>query len=166
LGVAAAVALCAVNAASAIGIASNRDFQRPDWRGVARLLGARPPAGGPGRAILIQHYRDLLPLSLYLPRLRVIRRGGATVSELDVISFTAPPSAGFCWWGSACNLWPSTMQPSYPIPGLRVAWQRRSYQFTVLRMVAVGRPVRLTPSIVARALWATSLREDHLLLQR
>src|SRR5205085_953934 len=115
-GVAAAVALCGIGAAGSIAIASNRDFQRPDWRGVARLLGAHPVAGGPGRAILIQHYRDLLPLSLYLPGLQFIPRGGAPVTEFDVVTFTSPRNAGFCWWGSACNLSPSAMQNSYSIP--------------------------------------------------
>ena len=165
-GATAAVALCLIGASSAIGIATNRSFQRPDWRGVGHLLGARPAAGSPGRAILIQHYRDLAPLSLYAPGLRFLHRAGAPVTELDVISFTSPRSAGFCWWGSACNLWPSMMQDSYPIPGFRVAWRRSSDQFTVLHMVAAGGPVRLTPSAVARALRTTTLREDDLLLQR
>jgi hypothetical protein len=101
-----------------------------------------------------------------VPGLRFLHRAGAPVSELDVISFTAPRSAGFCWWGSACNLWPSTMQAGYPIPGFRVAWRRSSYQFTVLHMVATRGTVRLTPSAVARALRTTTLREDDLLLQR
>ncbi|HUE27549.1 MAG TPA: glycosyltransferase family 39 protein, partial [Solirubrobacteraceae bacterium] len=64
-GLLAAVALCAIGAGTAIAIANDRSFQRPDWRGVARLLGAQPRTDSPGRAILIQHYRDLLPLSLY-----------------------------------------------------------------------------------------------------
>jgi mannosyltransferase len=165
-GLLAAVALCAVGVIATIGIASDRSYQRPDWRGVARLLGARPPAGSPGRAILIQHYRDLLPLSLYLPGLKFLRAGGARVTELDIVSFTSPPSAGFCWWGSACNLWPSRMQASYPIAGLRPVWRRRVYQFTVLHMVASGAPVTLTASSVAPALRTTTLREDDLLVQR
>ncbi len=165
-GLVAAVALCAIGAGAAIAIANNRSFQRPDWRGVAHLLGPRPPARSPGRAILIQHYRDLLPLSLYVAGLKFLPRAGASVTELDVISFTAPRSAGFCWWGSACNLWPSKMQSSYPIPGFRVSWRRRSYQFTVLRMVPVGASLRLTPSAVARVLRTTTLREDDLLVQR
>ena len=53
---------------------------------VARALGAAPPAGSPGRAILVQHYRDLLPLSLYLPGLHVLGARRARVAELDVVS--------------------------------------------------------------------------------
>jgi mannosyltransferase len=166
LGVGAAAALCVIGAGAAIALADNRNYERPDWRGVARLLGAHPAAGLPGRAILVQHYRTLLPLSLYVPGLSFAHRSGARVTELDVVSFTSPPSAGFCWWGSACNLWPSTLQASYGIPGLRVAWRRHVYQFTVLRMVASGGPVRLTPAVVSRALRTTRLRNDELLYQR
>ncbi len=165
-GVFAAAALCAIGIGATVAIANNRAFQRPDWRVVAHLLGARPPAGSPGRAILVQHYRDLLPLSLYIPGLKFVRGAGARVTELDVVSFTSPRSAGFCWWGSACNLWPSTMQASYPIPGFRLAWRRTAYQFTILHMVAIGGRVRITGGAVASVLRTTTLRTDELLFQR
>ena len=116
--------------------------------------------------ILVQHYRDLLPLSLYLPGLRFMRGRGAAVSELDVITFTSPPSAGFCWWGSACNLWPSRLQASYAIPGFSVVSRSRVEQFTVLRMTTGGRPVFVSAGAVARALRTTRFQNDELLLQR
>ena len=164
-GLAAAIALCAIGVASTIGIASNRDYQRPDWRGVSRLLGPVPSGGG-SRAILVQHYRDLLPLSLYLPRLRFMSRHGAGVSELDVVSFTSPRTAGFCWWGSACNLWPSRMQATYAIPGFRPVWRRRVNQFTVLRMVPAAGRATVRPAAVWRAVRTTRPRNDELLIQR
>ncbi len=165
-GLLAAVALCGIGVASTIGIATNRKYQRPDWRGVARVLGARPAAAPSGRAIVVQHYRDLLPLSLYLPGLHFASRRGATVSALDIVSFTSPASSGFCWWGSACNLWPSRAQSSYEVPGFRPVWRRRIYQFTVLHMVAVDGRARVTPATVSRALVTTHYRNDELLLQR
>jgi mannosyltransferase len=164
VGPAAAIALCGIGLASAIGIASNRNYQRPDWRGVARLLGARPGPGG--RAVFVQHYRDLLPLSLYLPGLRFMGHRGAAVSALDVVSFTSPRSAGFCWWGSACNLWPSRAQATYAIPGFRLVSRRRVYQFTVLHMVAAGGRARVNAALVSRALETTRYRNDELLIQR
>jgi 4-amino-4-deoxy-L-arabinose transferase-like glycosyltransferase len=164
VGLAAAVALCGIGVASTIGIATNRNYQRPDWRGVARVLGAQPGPGG--RAVFIQHYRDLLPLSLYLPGLRSMGRDGATVSALDVVSFTSPPSAGFCWWGSACNLSPSRAQAAYAILGFRPAWRRRVYQFTVLHLVAVRGRGRVSPAAISRALVTTRYRNDELLIQR
>jgi mannosyltransferase len=165
-GVALTVGLCAIGIAAAVSVAASRDLQRPDWRGVARVLGSQPALGSGGRAILIQHYKDLLPLSLYLPRLNTVRpHAGVRVRELDVISFTAPRTAAFCWWGSACNLWPSPIQATYAIPGFREAWRRQIDQFTILRLVA-DRPRLLTPAIVARALTATILQSDGLLYQR
>jgi uncharacterized membrane protein len=164
VGVTAAAVLCLLGVVTTIGVAADRDYQRPNWRVVASILGPRP-ASTSGRAILVQHYRDLLPLLLYVPGLKFMPRHGATVSELDVVSFTSPPSAGFCWWGSACNLWPSVMQASYPVPGFRELWRRHSLQFTVLRMVS-AMPVRLSAADVSRVLKTTRLRNDELLIQR
>jgi mannosyltransferase len=164
VGVALTVALCLIGVVTAVGVAVDRDFERPDWRVVAGALGDHPPAGG--RAILVQHYRDLLPLSLYEPGLRFWPSGSANaVRELDVVSFTSPPSAGFCWWGSACNLWPSRVQASYPIAGFHAVSERRILQFTIVRMVSSA-PVRLTPSVVAHALTNTRFANDELLIQR
>lgn len=162
VGVLAAAALCAVGVLAAIGVARERNLQRPDWRPVAQALG-RPPAGG--RMILVQHYRDLLPLSLYQPGLKFLRTSGARVSELDVVSFTSPPSAGFCWWGSACNLWPSRMQPSYDIAGFTRAGQTHRGQFTILRMTSSGGRRLITASEVARSLRTTNFPNDELLIQ-
>ena len=164
LGIVAAFVLCAIGVTTAVGVAVDRDLQRPDWRVVASALGHHAPAGG--RAILVQHYRDLLPLSLYMPGLsfwsghRALR-----VREFDVVSFTSPLSAGFCWWGSACNLWPSRMQTSYPVAEFRAVSERHALQFTVLRMIS-SRPVRLTPAEVSKVLTATNFRNDELLWQR
>jgi hypothetical protein len=164
LGLIATVVLCAIGVTTAVGAAVDRNYGRPDWRVVADALGSRPPAGG--RAILVQHYPDLLPLSLYEPGLKFWRGDGAVqVREFDVVSFTSPPSSGFCWWGSACNLWPSRLQASYPVAGFHVVSERHALQFTILRMVSSA-PVRLTPSAVARVLSTTNFRNDELLIQR
>jgi hypothetical protein len=164
LGLAAAVALCGIGVATAAGVAFDRRYQRPDWRVVAAALGARAPAGG--RAILVQHYGDLLPLSLYMRGLK-FWRGAASmpVRELDVVSFSAPRSAGFCWWGSACNLWPSRIQSAYPVAGFRFVDRRRALQFTIVRLRSAG-SVTLTPAAVARVLHTTKFRSDELLIQR
>ena len=165
LSIALAGALCVIGLTAAIGVAADRSLQRPDWRYVARLLGPTHPATHPaaGRAILIQHYRTLLPLSLYLPHLRVLPAAGARVGELDVISMSSPREP-LCWWGAACNLIPSRMQSRYAIWGFDVAWTRHVLQFDIKRLVA-RRPVLLTPAEVSRALSATRLRHDVLELQ-
>jgi mannosyltransferase len=166
LGLGAAAALCVMGLITAGAVAFDRNLERPDWRVVASALG-RPAVthGPPTRVILVQHYKDLLPLSLYEPGLKFWRgRAPITVRELDVVSFTSPPSAGFCWWGSACNLWPSRMQASYPIAGFRVVSLRHELQFSILRMLAPY-PVELTQPEIARVLTSTRLVNDELLTQ-
>ena len=106
-GVAVTVGLCAIGIAAAVSVAADRYLQRPDWRGVARVLGSRPALGSGGRAILIQHYKDLLPLSLNLPRLNALPpHAGVRVRELDIISFTDPRTAA-----SAGGARPATCGP-------------------------------------------------------
>jgi hypothetical protein len=160
-----ALGLCGVGLTAAIGVAADHDLQRPDWRLVAAALGPAPPDGR-ARLILVQHYQTLLPLSLYLPHLHFLGRHRALrVGELDVISMSDPPSSGFCWWGSACNLVPSAMQRRYAIAGLHPAGRRQVRRFTILRMLA-ARPVIVTRHEVARALRTTHLARDGLLIQR
>ncbi|HWD74752.1 MAG TPA: glycosyltransferase family 39 protein [Solirubrobacteraceae bacterium] len=161
VGAAVAVLLCAIGIFATVGIATERSMQRPDWRYVARAFGERPPAA-PGRAILVQHYTYLLPLSLYMPGLRTLT-SPERVRELDVISVVSP-SQPLCWWGAACNLIPSRMQRRYDIAGLHSVSRRHVLQWTILRMVA-RRPVLLTRGDVARALHSTSLRNDKLIYQ-
>jgi hypothetical protein len=163
VGSVAAVALCSIGIFAALGVASDRTLERPDWRAVARVLGTRPSSAG-GRVILIQDYRDLLPLSLYLPGLRAFPARATRVTEVDVVSISAP-RVRLCWWGAACNLTSSTLQSSYALPGFRVVWRRRALQFTILRLAA-SRPVGLTTRVVSAALRTTSLRHDALLVQK
>jgi 4-amino-4-deoxy-L-arabinose transferase-like glycosyltransferase len=145
LGLALTAALCAIGVAGAGAVAFDSNLQRPDWRAVARLLGPRPAPGSPGRAILVQRYRTLLPLSLSMPGLTFVcdpldprashrcERAPA-VSELDIVAMRAPRPG--CWWGAVCDLAPSKLQNRYPIPGFHVVWVRHSYPFSVMRMVA------------------------------
>jgi 4-amino-4-deoxy-L-arabinose transferase-like glycosyltransferase len=164
LGAVLAVALCTIGVAAAVGVAAERNLQRPDWRAVAFVLGNRPRPGSPDRAILVQHYRTLLPLSLYMPQLKFLRARNAVVDELDVISISSPQQP-LCWWGAACNLIPSQMQRTYNVPGFHVLWRRRALQFTIMRLVS-DRPVTVTPRAVAAALRTTKLPHDELLIQR
>jgi 4-amino-4-deoxy-L-arabinose transferase-like glycosyltransferase len=165
VGLVAAAVLCAMGATAAIGVAADRGLQRPDWRPLAKMLGPRPPFHGPGRAFLIQDYRFLLPMSLYMRGLRRIApRVGARVNQLDVISISAPEQR-LCWWGAACNLLPTSPQLSYPIPGFHFVWQRRVRQFTVQHFVS-RHPVQIRPAVVAPALYLTALGRDALLFQQ
>lgn len=174
LGLALAAVLSGVGAAAAVGVALDRNYQRPDWRGVVRVLGVRLSPGISERAILIQLYRDVLPLSLYMPDLKAwthhgtdkynIYTGTNTVDEFDVVTMTSP-GGKLCWWGSACNLVPSRLQSSYRLPGFRPVWIRHFEQFTIMRMVA-QHPVVVSPQMVSAALTNTQLKYDDLLIQR
>jgi len=178
IGLAAAAVICGLGVFAVGSVAVDRSFERPDWRALVHVLGARPAPGVGERAILIQEYGDPLPLALYLPGLKfwgvganaryagfglALRSPKLVVSELDVISDTSRHSPS-CWYGAACELWPSRMQASYPIPGLRELWRKRVLQFTVMRLVS-RRPVTLTSAIVSRALRTTSLAYDEVLIQ-
>jgi 4-amino-4-deoxy-L-arabinose transferase-like glycosyltransferase len=166
LGSAVAAGLCGIGLAAAIGVDADYNLQRPNWRLVARALGPAPTAGH-DRVLLIQHYRMLLPLSLYMPHLAFMRGPGVAahrVTQLDVIAMRSPQQP-LCWWGAACNLIPSQMQTSYAIPGFHIAGRRQVEQFTILRLLP-DRPMTLTAAAVSRALQTTELRHDGLIVQR
>jgi mannosyltransferase len=164
IGVVTAAAVCITGIVAVVGVDTTRGYQRPDWRAVGRVLGASPAPGVAARAVLVQDYRDRLPLSLYVPGLDFLNAPSARVTELDVVSIRAP-RVRLCWWGAACNLSGSRMQRDYPIPGFHVVWRRNAYQFTVMRLES-SKPVVITPAIVAAALRTTTFRRDELLVQR
>ncbi len=163
IGIIATAAVCATGIVAVVGVDTDRGFQRPDWRAVGRVLGAHPNPGVGERAVLVQDYRDRLPLSLYLPGLNFLNAPSARVTELDVVSIKAP-RVPLCWWGAACNLSGSRIQRSYAIPGFHVVWRKQAYQFTVVRLRS-SKPVAITPAIVAAALRTTTFRRDELLVQ-
>jgi mannosyltransferase len=163
-GAVIATGLCAIGLTATIGVDADYNLQRPNWRLVAAALGPAPEHGD-SRVVLIQHYKTLLPLSLYVPHLAFLRaRGADHVTELDVISMTSPQQP-LCWWGAACNLIPSQMQATYAIAGFRAVSLRHVKQFTILKLAA-ARPRRLTRREVSAALVTTTLPRDDLLIQR
>jgi hypothetical protein len=145
VGLAAAAVLCGIGVAAAGAVAFDRSLQRPDWRRLATLLGPPPPGG---RAILLQQYRTLLPLSLYMPDLKFLGSGHgrvpqATIREFDVVAMRAP-RVNYCWWGATCNLDPTRLDGGYPISGLGVVWRRTIYPFTVERLVPLSGAITFT----------------------
>ena len=124
----------------------------PGW---VRVLGVRPSAGVSQRAILIQLYKNVLPLSLYMPGLKAwthhgtdeynIYTGTNPIDEFDVVAMTSPPGKN-CWWGSACALEASQLQSASKLPGLRPVWIRHFNQFTILRL-RTQHPVVVSPQI-------------------
>jgi hypothetical protein len=68
-----------------VKIDSTAQYQRPDWRGVARALGSAP---GPRAIVAYDSSYATAPLSLYLPRIPWSQRvaGPVAVDEVDVVA--------------------------------------------------------------------------------
>jgi mannosyltransferase len=151
LGLAGAVIICVIGITAVISVAVDTNLQRPDWRALARAVGADRPTRG-GRAILLQRDVLLMPLPLDMPGLHFVKPHGGRVRELDVIAITAPKDDWFCWWGSACNLLSSKLDTSIRVPGFhRYGPVLHVNQFSILRLRSAA-TVRLTPRKVSRAL--------------
>ena len=136
------------------------------WRARSALSPAPAVAA---RAILVQHYRDLLPLSLYVPGLKFWRRRSAVACQrARRVSITARRACRFCWWGAACNLSPSTdAGVATRSRASTSVWRRHAYQFTVMRLVVADGRSRSRPPIVSRgAAGRRRFRRDELLIQR
>jgi len=128
-----AVALAVISLLVVVLVDATPRFQRDDWRGAERALGA--PAGA--RAIVTPN-TGLIPLQAYLPRLRALT-GAAPVREIDVIDI--PPQTP----GNGKTA-PARLTGPLPVPaGFRL--QRAVYTptYSALRYVA-PRAVVVTPS--------------------
>lgn len=174
LGVFLTLVLCAIGATATIGVAANYYMQRPNWQRVAELLGPMPAHGN--RVILIFRNDGGPPLALYMPHLSYFAKVNETagsaqggeepdVSEIDIISASdIHHLGGFCWWGSACNLVPSTLSRSYDIPGFDVDSRSHFEQFHVLKLVS-EQPKTVTRTSIARAVHHPRMLHDSLLFQ-
>ena len=84
LGIAGAAVACALGLVVVVGVDANASYQRDDWRGAARALGA---AAGQ-RVVYVSPPSGTLPLSLYLHPVRSMPPGGADVKEIDIVSIS------------------------------------------------------------------------------
>lgn len=75
-------ALCAVSLAVIVAINAIPAYQRDNWRGAAAALPASPTGG---RAVFGED-NSSLPLSIYLPNVKSLRKGALSVQEVDVIT--------------------------------------------------------------------------------
>lgn len=168
LGLLGAATLCTIGLIATIAVAEDWRLQRPDWQAVANAIGASKPTPGAGRAIITQNYTRLVPLALYVPRLRFMAPRGERVSEFDLIATTHPPTdrGYFCWWGSVCNLRGSNLDAAVQLPGFhRAGPVIRIGDFRILRLRSAT-PIHLTRGKVIRALAGMPPVPDfHLLIQ-
>jgi hypothetical protein len=165
LGTLGAATLCTVGVVAALAVAVDWRYERPDWRGLAGAIESGRPAADGDRAIVVENYKGILPLKIYVHGLRFMKRPGAAVGELYLVGVRGPGFGWFCWWGSACNMVPAKLDTAIRLRGFkRDGPILRAGQFSILRL----RPdaaVHLTPRQVARALAGTKLNTYGLLIQ-
>jgi mannosyltransferase len=141
-GIAALVVLAAVSIALVIGIAAERRYQRPDWKGAARALG--PQRGW--RAILFNPpFSNAGPFRVYFHTGAVLRAPATPpVRELALVALTQP--GGF---GPDVPRPPGGAAPPAP-PGFRLVEDARTDSYRVIRYRA-ARAVQLPGSALARS---------------
>jgi hypothetical protein len=165
LGLAGTGVLCAIGIVAAIGVAVDWRYQRPQWRALATSLASTHPVSA-DRAILIENYPGILPLQLYVPGLRFMNPRGARIIELDVVGIDGPGFGWFCWWGSACNLSPATVDTSVQLRGFHPYGPvLRAGQFSIFRLRSAA-AVRVTQQQISRSLRKRNFFTYGLLIQR
>jgi hypothetical protein len=126
LGTVAAAALAAIGLVAVIGVNRTQAFQRDDWRGAVRALGA----GERPRAVVVVPAGGIEAVRLYLPGAAVPGPSSPPVREVDVLVIAAhPPGAT-----RATPAPPSTP----PAPGLVPAGTQTSETWAVARFRPAG----------------------------
>jgi len=125
-----AVAICALSALVLVADLTDSNYQRDDWRGAARALGAATEP----RAIVVSGPAERPPsreagvpvaLKVYLPGVRTMPRAGILVSELDLVALAIRPRLA------------APRLPRYsgrPPPGVIGLGRRDGATFTVVRL--------------------------------
>lgn len=166
-------ALCAIGLTATLSVATDATLQRPDWAAVAQALGQWPRAGQAADATrLLVFQRNVWLESLthvYMTRTSELGHGKPHhVTEIDIIANSSPPGANrhwLCWWGAACNLYPSRLRARYAIPGFHAVSRTSVRQFTILRLVS-DRPRRVTQGQIKRAMHEAGIKLYGKLIQR
>jgi predicted membrane-bound mannosyltransferase len=124
-GIAAAGCLGALSVAVVVGTAWEPKYHREAWREAAQALG--PPL--PTRAVVATPYHGRNPLEYYLPRVRLLGRAGAWVSEIDVLALRRRPLGAI----ATPRLPPATASPTPPRREYRLVERRRTKYFILFR---------------------------------
>jgi mannosyltransferase len=133
IGVAATAAVCALSLFVVLSVDTRPEFQRDDWRGVARALG-KPD--GP-RVIVVSPINGSIPLGLYLP---LDKLHETVVQEVDAVA-VAPRVAGKTRTAPAVRI-------GSPPLGFREIARHQGPTYTVVRY-ELQAPAPLTPGLVA-----------------
>jgi mannosyltransferase len=130
--------LCAISLAIVVTVASDAQYQRQDWKGLARALGSSEAP----RALVITPANGELALRYYRRELRPMAAQGAAVREVDVVAV-----AGSRDPGKAPEL-PPLVGTALGVPGFTPAGRTETKTYALLRFRATGGaavPVTPTP---------------------
>jgi hypothetical protein len=137
LGGALLAALCTLSLAIVVAVAADVQYQRPDWRGLARALGT---AAGP-RALVVAPANGELALRYYRPDIRTLGPQGAAVREVDVIAVAGSRDPG------AAPRIPPLVGTTLAVPGFGPPLRIATPTYELLRFPAVGSAsVPVTPN--------------------
>jgi len=132
----AAATACALGLVAVIGVDTDQAYQRDDWRGAARAMGA---AGGD--RVVVAAPGSLPPLRYYLPGLRPLAAPLTPTAEVDYV-LLAPRRGG----GRVTP--PRAPEDPIPGPGFTVRATYDTAAFTVIRMRAPTPQILLPGNLV------------------
>jgi mannosyltransferase len=141
-GAALLAGLCAASLAIVVAVAVDSEYQRADWRGLARALGTSDVP----RALVIAPANGELALRYYRRALRPIGAEGVAVEEVDVVAVATSPNPG-----TAPEI-PLRQGTTLAIGGFEEVPGKRTDTFELLRFPALGPAVVVggTPLAVVR----------------
>jgi mannosyltransferase len=135
-GLALLGALCALSLAIVVTVAADAQYQRPDWRGLARALGQRDAM----RALVVSPANGELALRYYRPAIRTLGPQDAAVREVDVIAVAGSRDPG------AARELPQLVGAALGVSGFGPSRRTATSTYELLRFRANGStPVRVTP---------------------
>jgi len=149
LGAAVLAGLCATSLAIVVAVSADAQYQRPDWRGLARALGPGPAGGA--RALVVAPANGELALRYYRRGIRTMGPAGAVVREVDAIAV-----AGSRDPGKAPEL-PALVGTTLAVGGFGAPERSATSTYEVLRYRAVGAaPVDVAPDPLAAVRFGTA----------
>lgn len=138
LGPTLVVALCAISSAIVVTIATTPHYQRADWRGLARGLGASDEP----RAIVVAPANGGLALRYYRRNLIDLPYTGRAVREVDVVGIAGATGPG------AEQRLPAQVGTQFEVPGFTQTGAASTDRWVLLRYRA-AEPVFVVPPRVA-----------------
>jgi len=136
VGPALLAALCALSFAIVVAIAADSQYQRQDWKGLARALGASDGT----RAVVVSPANGELALRYYRRGLRTMEPQGEAVREVDVVAVAGSPDPG------KAPVLHELVGTALGVPGIGPALRVETDTYALLRFpVARSSAVAVTP---------------------